>query len=60
MSRRSKVLYVVVVLFALVNLGGLIMAAVAGEPGHTGIHAVLLLLSAYGVHRLTGQRLANG
>ena len=58
MSRRSRILFVVAVLFALLNVGGLIMAAVAGEPGHTGIHAVLVLLAAFAASRLAGRRLA--
>ena len=59
MSRRSRILFVVAVLFALLNVGGLIMAAVAGEPGHTGVHAVLVLLSLYAASRLAGQRVAS-
>ena len=57
MSRRSRILLVVTVLFALLNIGGLIMAAVAGEPGHTGIHAVLVLAAGYAASRLVRERL---
>ena len=59
MSRRSRILLVVTVLFALLNVGGLIMAAVAGEPGHTGIHALLVLLGAFVAAALAGRRLAS-
>jgi hypothetical protein len=60
MIRRSKtwraVAAVAAVLFFLVNLGGVVMAAVAGEVLHTGLHVGLLLLGAYGVWRLALRR----
>lgn len=59
MSRRSRILFVVAVLFTLLNIGGLIMAAVAGEPGHTAIHAALVLLGAFVAAGLAGRRLAT-
>lgn len=58
MSRLAKVVWVVALLFALLNLAGAIYAAVRGEPIHTGIHAGLLLLSGFVVWRITPRRVA--
>jgi hypothetical protein len=58
MTRRSKISLAAAVFFLLVNLLGMVIAGVDGELGHTLIHAVLLLLSALVVRRLTLQRVA--
>lgn len=52
MTRRSKVRLGAAVLFSLVNLGGAVMAAVAGELTHAGVHVGLLLLGAYYASRV--------
>ncbi len=52
MTRLSKVWLALAVLFVLVNLGGVGIAAVRGELLHTGIHVLLLLPGAYVVWRL--------
>ena len=54
MIRRSMVWRIVAVLFTLVNLGGAVIAAVAGEGLHTALHVVLLLAGAYWVWRVFG------
>ncbi|HEY0970722.1 MAG TPA: hypothetical protein VGE02_07090 [Gemmatimonadales bacterium] len=56
MTRRSRIWLVLAVLFVLVNAGGMVAAAVAGEVVHTGIHAVLTLLGVYLVWRLAPRR----
>lgn len=56
MTRRSKVWFVVAVLFIVVNFGGGVFAAVRGELLHTGIHAGLLLLGAYYARRIWRRR----
>jgi len=58
LSRRSKVLLVVAVLFVLVNLVGGVMAALEGELVHTGLHAVLVLLGEFFVYKLASRRVA--
>lgn len=59
MTRRSKVWWVVAVVFSLVNLAGAIFAALQGEPVHTGIHGGLLLIGGYLVWRLAPKRVAE-
>jgi hypothetical protein len=55
MTLRSKV-WVVSVLFSLINLGGAVVAAAQGEPVHAGVHAGLLVLGADFVWRLAPTR----
>ena len=50
--QRAKLWFVVASLFTLANLGGAVMAAVAGEVLHTAAHVGLSLLGAYFVWRL--------
>lgn len=59
MTRRSRIWFVVAVLFSLVNMGGAVFAALKGEPVHTGIHAGLLLIGGYLVWRLAPKRVAE-
>jgi hypothetical protein len=56
MIRRSTVSLVVAVLFLAVNVGGVGIAAVAGELPHAGIHVALALLGAYAVWLLAPGR----
>jgi hypothetical protein len=58
MTRGIKVWLVVAVLFSLVNLAGMWIAAVRGEVLHTSAHAGLLLVGAYAVWRLARRRVA--
>ena len=51
MTRRSKLW--IAWLFTLVNLGGGFFAARSGEPLHTAVHGVLLLVGAVWLVRLT-------
>jgi hypothetical protein len=53
MTRRSKIWLALAVLFSVVNFAGGVYAAVQGELLHAGVHAVLFLLGAYPVLRLT-------
>lgn len=53
MIRRRRAWLVVAVLFALGNVAGAIMAAVAKEPAHTATHVVLAILAAYIARALT-------
>ena len=59
MTRRAKIWLVVAVLFVLVNLGGLVMAALAGELLHAALHLALGLLGAVGASRLAPRRVAS-
>jgi hypothetical protein len=59
MTRRSKIWLVVAVLFTIVNLAGGVMAALAGEVLHAGLHAGLVLVGEFFVWRLTPRRVAS-
>jgi hypothetical protein len=59
MTRRSKILLVVSVLFNIVNLVGAGVAAVAREPLHAGVHVALLLVGTYLMWRLVPGRYAG-
>ena len=59
MSRLAKIGLVVAVLFVLVNLGGLVMAALAGELLHAALHLALGLLGAVAASRLAPKRMAS-
>jgi hypothetical protein len=59
MTRRSKIWLVVAVLFTLVNLAGVAIAAASRELIHTCIHVALLLPGAYLVWRLAPGREAR-
>lgn len=52
MTLRSKVWLAVAVLFTLVNLAGIGVAAMAGEVRHTAAHVALTVLGAYWVPRV--------
>ena len=56
MTRRCMVGLVVAVVSTLVNGGGMVYAAVRGEMPHAGLHAGLLLLTAYLVWRFAPMR----
>ncbi len=47
MTRRSRIWFGAASLFAVVNLGGAIFAAMQKELPHAGLHAGLMLLGAY-------------
>jgi len=53
--QRAKLWFVVASLFTLVNVGGAVMAAVAGEALHAAAHVVLVFVGAYFVWRLAPQ-----
>ena len=59
MSRSAKVWLVVSVLFVLVNIAGMWMAARASEGMHTGIHVVLTLAGVIAVRALLARRVAH-
>ena len=59
MYSRSNLWLALVALFRLLNLAGTAYAAVLGEPIHAGIHALLVLASAYGVWRLAPRAVAH-
>lgn len=59
MALRSKVWWVVAVLFSVVNLAGAVYAAWQEEKLHTDIHVGLLLVGAYFVWRLAPRRVAS-
>jgi hypothetical protein len=46
MTRRSRIWFVVAVLFTILNLGGAVIAAAQGEMPHAGVHVLLMLLGA--------------
>ena len=50
---RTKIWLVLAALFALVNIIGIPLAAMAGEVLHCALHVVLALLGAWMVWRLT-------
>ena len=58
MTLRSRILLAALVLFDLVNLLGLVYAAVLGEGLHAGTHALLLLAGGYATWRMLPRRLA--
>ena len=64
MARRVKVWRPVAlaaaVLFVLVNVAGVPIAAARGELWHTVLHVVLLIVGAYAVRRLAPRREADG
>ena len=53
--QRAKLWFVVASLFTLVNVGGAVMAAVAGEALHAAAHVALVFVGAYFVWRLAPQ-----
>ena len=53
---RTRVWWVVAVLFTLLNLAGAVWAFMMGEAIHCGIHAGLTVLGAYMAWRLTPRR----
>ena len=53
MIRRSRRWFLVSVLFALINLGGGVLAVVQGEGLHAVVHLVLLLVGVAWMWRLT-------
>lgn len=59
MNRKSKIWFVLAVLFFGVNLAGLVYAAILGEGPHAGLHAVLLIPGAYLLSRLAPWRSAR-
>jgi hypothetical protein len=67
MSRRAKIWLLVAALFFVINLGGTVVAALAREPIHAGIHAGLTILTIVAVVVLrrrspatTGYRVSSG
>ena len=60
MTRRAKLWWSVAALFAIVNVGGAVFAAVQGELPHAGGHVALLLVGAYVVSRLAARARPRG
>ena len=58
MPLSRKVLLVVAVLFTLVNVGGAVVAGIAGEVMHTVVHVVLTVPGVLGVAALARGRRA--
>lgn len=56
MSTSRKVLFVVAVLFTLLNVGGAVVAGVAGEVLHTVGHVALSALGALAVAAFAPRR----
>lgn len=56
MSARPKILLVVAVVFTLLNVAALVMAALAGELLHTAAHAALTVLGALAAAALAHRR----
>ena len=52
MTRRTKIWWVVAVLFTLINLAGAGYAAAVGEGPHAAVHVALLVVAAYWMWRL--------
>lgn len=52
MPRRSKIWLVLIALFILVNIGGTVMAAAAGEVLHTCAHVALILVGEWAGWRI--------
>lgn len=52
MTRRSKIWLAVATVFTLVNVGGAVMAGLATEVGHTGIHVVLTAVGVLWMWRI--------
>jgi hypothetical protein len=59
MTLRAMVVWVVAVLFFLVNVFGAVYAAWNDELLHTGIHVVLLIPAAWLVWRYAPRRVAS-
>lgn len=53
---RTRVWWVVAVVFTLINLAGGVWAFIQGEAIHCGIHAGLTVLGAYIAWKLTPRR----
>ncbi len=58
MSQRSKIGLAVAVVFLLVNLWGLVIAALAGEALHAGLHVLLAATTIPVLRRLAARRVA--
>ena len=58
MPRRTRIWWVLAVLFTLINLGGLLVAARSGETPHAVVHVVLMVLGIYVARRLRPRRAA--
>ena len=58
MSQGPKIGLAVAVVFLLVNLGGLVLAALAGEVLHAGLHIVLAAATIPVLRRIAARRVA--
>ena len=56
--RRARILWLLAVLFTLINVAGLVWAALAGEMRHALLHVVLMLLGVHLTRRLAARRAA--
>ena len=56
MTRRTRIWFVLTVIFFLVNLVGAGYAAWLGEPLHAGVHAVLAIAAIAVLARLKGRQ----
>lgn len=56
MTRRARILWIVAILFTLVNLAGEIYAAMRWEWIHASIHGVLFVVGLFFVWRLAPRR----
>lgn len=57
--RRSRIWWLVAVLFTLVNVGGAAIAAINGEVLHADVHGALAFVGAYFVWRFSTRRVAR-
>ena len=57
--RRTRIWWLVAVLFTLVNMGGAVVAALNGEVLHADVHGALTFVGAYFVWRLSSRRVAD-
>lgn len=56
MTPRTRVWWLVAVLFTLINAAGAVYALLVNEPIHCGIHAGLTILGAYLTWKLAPRR----
>lgn len=55
MTRRSKIWLTVATVFTLTNIGGAVIAALATEGMHTGVHLVLSVVGVWWMWRVVNR-----
>jgi hypothetical protein len=58
-ARRSRILWVLALCFLVINVGGIVLAAVQEQQLHTDVHVLFALIGGYFVWRLSPRRALN-